>query len=138
MFNQLYVQTEYSILQSACRLEPLFVRLREDGVSACAIVDEGTMYGTIKFYKGCLKNNIKPIIGLKVNYIYTIDVEGMSCGHCTDKVEKALSKLDGVIKVSANLKNKTATVESEIEIAEEVFDKTITEIGFVFKKVEQD
>lgn len=70
MFNQLYVQTEYSILQSACRLEPLFVRLREDGVSACAIVDEGTMYGTIKFYKGCLKNNIKPIIGLKVNYIY--------------------------------------------------------------------
>ena len=75
---------------------------------------------------------------VKVNYIYTIYIEGMSCGHCTDKVEKALSKLDGVIKVSANLKNKTATVESEIEIAEEVFDKTITEIGFVFKKVEQD
>jgi len=75
---------------------------------------------------------------VKVNYIYTIYIEGMSCGHCTDKVEKALSKLDGVIKVSANLKNKTATVESEIEIAEEVFDKTITEIGFVFNKVEQD
>lgn len=70
MFNQLYVQTEYSILQSACRLELLFARLKEYGVASCAIVDEGTMYGTIKFYQGCLNNNIKPIIGLKVNYSY--------------------------------------------------------------------
>lgn len=70
MFNQLYVQTEYSILQSACRLEPLIAKLKSDHTKACAITDEGTMYGTIKFYQGCIKNNIKPIIGLKVNYIY--------------------------------------------------------------------
>ena len=46
----------------------------KDHIGACAITDEGTMYGTIKFYQGCIKNNIKPIIGLKVNYIY-IDIK---------------------------------------------------------------
>ena len=70
MFNQLYIQTEYSILQSSCKLEPLFERLVKDKVESCAIVDEGTMYGTIKFYQACLRNKIKPIIGLKVNYLY--------------------------------------------------------------------
>lgn len=70
MFNQLYIQTEYSILQSTCKLEPLMEVLVNDHVASCAIVDEGTMYGTIKFYKACKKNKIKPLIGLKVDYLY--------------------------------------------------------------------
>ena len=70
MFNQLYVQTEYSLLQSSCKIMPLVDRLKSDEIKACAICDEGTMYGTIKFYQACKKNNIKPIIGLAVDYIY--------------------------------------------------------------------
>ncbi len=70
MFNQLYIQTEYSLLQSACKLEPLFAKLKYYNISAAAIADEGTMYGTIKFYKEAIKNGIKPIISLKVNYQY--------------------------------------------------------------------
>lgn len=70
MFNQLYLQTEYSILQSATRIKPLMNKLKTDNITSCAIVDEGTMYGTIKFYQECVNNNIKPIIGLKVNYTY--------------------------------------------------------------------
>lgn len=70
MFQYLYVQTEYSILQSACKIKPLIEKLKEQHLHSCAIVDEGTMYGTIKFYQECNKNNIKPVIGLKVKYHY--------------------------------------------------------------------
>lgn len=70
MFQYLYVQTEYSILQSACKIKPLIEKLKEQQLHSCAIVDEGTMYGTIKFYQECNKNNIKPVIGLKVKYHY--------------------------------------------------------------------
>lgn len=70
MFQYLYVQTEYSILQSACKIKPLIEKLKEQQLHSCAIVDEGTMYGTIKFYQECTKNNIKPVIGLKVKYHY--------------------------------------------------------------------
>lgn len=70
MFQYLYVQTEYSILQSACKIKPLIEKLKEQHLQSCAIVDEGTMYGTIKFYQECNKNNIKPVIGLKVKYHY--------------------------------------------------------------------
>ena len=46
------------------------IKRKEDKINACAICDEGTMYGTIKFYQACVNNNIKPIIGLSVEYIY--------------------------------------------------------------------
>lgn len=43
----------------------------------------------------------------------TLHVEGMSCGHCVMRVEKALSKVPGVSKVQVNLANKTAEVEGD-------------------------
>ena len=33
MFNQLYVQTEYSLLQSSCKIMPLVNRLKEEKVN---------------------------------------------------------------------------------------------------------
>jgi len=36
---------------------------RESKLKAIAITDHGNMYGAIKFYKECLEQNIKPIIG---------------------------------------------------------------------------
>lgn len=41
-----------------------------------------------------------------------IRIDGMSCGHCSARVEKALSAL-GDVKVSVDLKAGTAVVESE-------------------------
>lgn len=39
---------------------------KEKGFSAIALTDQNVMYGTIAFYKACLKAGIKPIIGLTV------------------------------------------------------------------------
>lgn len=42
-----------------------------------------------------------------------LKVEGMSCGHCVMRVEKALGKVPGVSKVQVSLADKTAEVEGE-------------------------
>ena len=46
----------------------------------------------------------------KKNNATVLKVEGMMCEHCKARVEKALSAVDGVIKVKVDLAAKTATV----------------------------
>lgn len=65
-FVHLHVHTEYSLLDGACRIKPLVERVKELGQTACAITDHGVMYGCIDFYKECLAQGIKPIIGCEV------------------------------------------------------------------------
>lgn len=43
----------------------------------------------------------------------TLTIEGMSCEHCTNAVEKALLNLDGVNSVNTDLVSKTAEVEGD-------------------------
>ena len=64
-----------------------------------------------------------------------IMIEGMQCNHCKMSVEKALNKLDGVIKVEVNLENKKAVIESEKEIDNEKIKSEITEAGFEVKDI---
>lgn len=47
---------------------------------------------------------------MKLN-IVTIPIGGMTCASCSQRVEKAITKLDGVTKVSVNLATEKATVE---------------------------
>ena len=67
-FVHLYLQTEYSMLQSSCSIDKIFKVASNNKTVSLAMTDEGNMYGAIKFYKEALKYNIKPIIGLKLNY----------------------------------------------------------------------
>ena len=65
-FTHLHLHTEYSLLDGACRIEPLVKRAKELGQSALAVTDHGVMYGVIDFYRACKKVGIKPIIGCEV------------------------------------------------------------------------
>ncbi|GMA98566.1 cation transporter [Pelosinus sp. IPA-1] len=66
---------------------------------------------------------------------YIFMVEGMSCGHCKNAVEKAVSALEGVISAFVDLPNKTLTVESDAskvtleKIKEVVDDEGFTVVG---------
>lgn len=68
-FINLYVQTEYSILSSAISLDRLFSYAKDNNLSTLAICDND-LYGAYKFYKRCLKENIKPLIGMCLNLNY--------------------------------------------------------------------
>ena len=65
-FVHLHVHTEYSLLDGANRIKDLVKKVKESGMKAVAITDHGVMYGAIEFYKECIKNDIKPIIGCEV------------------------------------------------------------------------
>lgn len=65
-FVHLHVHTKYSLLDGASDIAALVSYAKELGMPALAITDHGVMYGVIEFYKECLKQGIKPIIGCEV------------------------------------------------------------------------
>ena len=65
-FTHLHVHTEYSLLDGACRIEPLIERAKELGMHSLAMTDHGAMYGAVDFYLACQKQGIHPIIGCEV------------------------------------------------------------------------
>lgn len=65
-FCHLHVHTEFSLLDGFSRLDKLIPRVKELGMTACAITDHGSMFGVIDFYKKCKSAGIKPIIGCEV------------------------------------------------------------------------
>ena len=65
-FVHLHVHSEYSLLDGANRIKDLPLRAKELGMNAIALTDHGVMYGAVNFYKECIKNDIKPIIGCEV------------------------------------------------------------------------
>ena len=64
-FVHLHVHSHYSLLNGLTKIKPLVQVAKERGFEALALTDYGSMYGAIEFYKACLKEEIKPIIGLE-------------------------------------------------------------------------
>ena len=65
-FVHLHVHSEYSLLDGMCRIKDLPKRAKELGMKAIALTDHGVMFGAVNFYKECVKEGIKPIIGCEV------------------------------------------------------------------------
>lgn len=65
-FVHLHVHTEYSLLDGASRIEELVQTAKKQGMKALAITDHGAMYGVVPFYKTCLREGIRPIIGCEM------------------------------------------------------------------------
>lgn len=61
-------------------------------------------------------------------------VEGMSCGHCSARVEEALNGLEGV-KAEVDLKKKTAYVTLESEVSDETLKKAVEDAGYSVTKI---
>ena len=59
----IYGQTEYNLLTSANRLED-YIKLAKDSSFDFLTITDNNLFASYKFYKECIKNNIKPIIGI--------------------------------------------------------------------------
>ncbi len=59
----------------------------------------------------------------------TMIVEGMSCGHCSARVEKALNALEGV-KATVDLDSKTATIETTGAVTDDQLKAAVVEAGY--------
>ena len=65
-FVHLHTHTEYSLLDGSNKIKEYVSRVKDLGMTAAAITDHGVMYGVINFYKECLAQGIKPVIGCEV------------------------------------------------------------------------
>ncbi|HEY4553782.1 MAG TPA: copper chaperone CopZ [Bacillaceae bacterium] len=64
----------------------------------------------------------------------TLNVEGMSCGHCVKAVEGSVGKLQGVSNVKVHLENGTVVVEYNAnEVKLETIKETIDDQGYDVK-----
>lgn len=63
-FVHLHTHSHYSLLEALPKAEDLVSAAKADGQTALALTDNGNMYGAIDFYKECISQGIKPIIGV--------------------------------------------------------------------------
>ncbi len=75
-----------------------------------------------------LKENINR--GGKQTMNKTMIIEGMMCAHCTGRVEKALSAIDGVTAVEMSLEGKSAALTLSKDVDDQVLTDAVTEAGY--------
>ena len=66
----------------------------------------------------------------------TIHIEGMACGHCTARVEKALAGVAGVASVKADLEGKCARVTLNAPVEDAALTAVVTDAGYEVTGVE--
>ncbi|WP_206061035.1 DNA polymerase III subunit alpha [Nonomuraea basaltis] len=64
-FVHLHVHTEYSMLDGAAKMKPLFKEAERLGMSAIAMSDHGNMFGAYEFQKVAKGSPVKPIVGIE-------------------------------------------------------------------------
>ncbi len=65
-FTHLHLHTEYSLLDGECRINRVAKQAKALGMTSLAITDHGVLYGAALFYRACIAEGIKPIIGCEV------------------------------------------------------------------------
>lgn len=64
------------------------------------------------------------------NMVKILKVEGMTCGHCKMRVEKALNAVNGVENATVNLEAKEVAIKMQEDINEQMLINAITEAGY--------
>ena len=66
MFTHLHLHSEYSVVDSSIRLDPLIETVKKQGGESIALTDQSNLFATVKFYRAAERLGIKPIIGADV------------------------------------------------------------------------
>jgi copper chaperone CopZ len=59
----------------------------------------------------------------------TLQIKGMSCGHCSARVEKVLNAIDGV-EAKVDLETNSARVILNKEVSDEMLKNAVDGIGY--------
>ena len=66
-YTALQLKTSYSLLNSLNEIKKIVALAVNYGYTSLAITDVNNMFGVMEFYKECINNNIKPIIGIELH-----------------------------------------------------------------------
>jgi DNA polymerase-3 subunit alpha len=62
-FVHLHLHSQYSLLDGAIKIDPLFARAKALGMDAVGLTDHGNLFGAVEFYERAREAGIKPILG---------------------------------------------------------------------------
>ena len=124
-FVHLHVHSEYSLLDGMCRVKDIPKRAKELGMKAIALTDHGVMYGAVNFYKECIKEGIKPIIGCEV-YVAPRSLDKKEKAFESVRKDLLENSLWGVISLPSGVFQPYAGVSTCILL----LDKTISKISY--------
>ena len=65
-FVHLHLHSQYSLLDGAIKIDPLFERAKALNMPAVALTDHGNLFGAVEFYERARSAGIKPILGCEV------------------------------------------------------------------------
>lgn len=109
------------------------------GILVAAIII-GVIY-TVKHFKGessccgsgssvkAKKKKLKNVIARK-----TMVIEGMTCDHCKNRVERVLNEMDGVVG-KVKLSKKQAVVSMEKEVSDEELKAVVEKAGYTVVEI---
>lgn len=103
MFTHLHIQSGYSLLTSTVKIEELVAQAKEAGMTSLALCDRNVMYGSLYFYKECLKHDIKPIIGVLIDVLD----EDEDIAHTLILLAKNLIGYHNLLKISSAIQTKS-------------------------------
>jgi len=65
-FVHCHLHSQYSLLDGAIKIDPLFERAAALGMPAVSLTDHGNLFGAVEFYEAGSRAGVKPIIGCEV------------------------------------------------------------------------
>jgi DNA polymerase-3 subunit alpha len=65
-FVHCHLHSQYSLLDGAIKIDPLFERARALDMPAVSLTDHGNLFGAVEFYEAAMRAEVKPIIGCEV------------------------------------------------------------------------
>jgi DNA polymerase-3 subunit alpha len=66
MFAHLRLHSEFSVVDSTCRLDEVVQAAADDGLPALALTDLSNLFGAVKFYREARSKGVQPIIGAEI------------------------------------------------------------------------
>ena len=70
LFN---VRSAYSLLNSTNQIQRYVEKAKDRGYQALGLADENVLHGAVEFYQACLKQDLKPMIGMTIQMPGLID-----------------------------------------------------------------